>query len=193
MSDSDATRREREPAKYGSGRDAGDDPAPVVVSKGSGEPPSMFVQIVAAVAIGLLAVVAAQGFLTARDVSVASQNVGALAGRLQAESEKSRKLFDEVVILRGQLGELKNFLQVSGGVGGLSGGAGSTERPPGPTDWTGVYVSELAPLLPVLAQYQGDMGEAWIYTDNEAFIESIAQALESMGAGGVDVDVDQPQ
>jgi hypothetical protein len=35
------------------------------------------------------------------------------------------------------------------------------------------------------------MGEAWIYTDNEAFIESIAQALESMGAGGVDVD--QPQ
>lgn len=190
MSDSDVTRREREPAKYGSGRDAGDDPAPVVVSKGSGEPPSMFVQIVAAVAIGLLAVVAAQGFLTARDVSVASQNVGALAGRLQAESEKSRKLFDEVVILRGQLGELKNFLQVSGGLGGR---AGSNERPPGPTDWTGVYVSELAPLLPVLAQYQGDMGEAWIYTDNEAFIESIARALEQMEAGGTEVQVEQPQ
>ena len=107
MSDSDATRREGEPDKYGSGRDAGDDPAPVVVSKGSGEPPSMFVQIVGAVAIGLLAVVAAQGFLTARDVSVVSQNVGALAGRLQAESEKSRKLFDEVVILRGQVGEVR--------------------------------------------------------------------------------------
>ena len=158
--------------------------------KGGGEAPSLFVQIVGAVAIGLLAVVAAQGFLTARDVSVVSQNVGALAGRLQAESDKSRKLFDEVVILRGQVGELKNFLQVSGVQGG---GGGSGERPPGPTDWTGVYVSELAPLLPVLAQYQGDMGEAWIYTDNEAFIESIAQALEKMEAGGVDVDVEQPQ
>ena len=190
MSESDNTRRERRLARHGAERDAGDSPAPEVVSRGPGEPPSMFVQIVGAVAIGLLAVVAAQGFLTARDVSVVSQNVGALAGRLQAESDKSRKLFDEVVILRGQLGELKNYLQVSGRRGA---GGRSDDRPPGPTDWTGVYVSELAPLLPVLAQYQGDMGEAWIYTDNEAFIESIARALEKMEAGGTEVEVEQPQ
>ena len=190
MSDSDATRREREPTRDDLRRQAAGDAAPVAVSKGAGDSPSMFVQIVGAVAIGLLAVVAAQGFLTARDVSVVSQNVGTLAARLQAESDRSRKLFDEMVILRGQVGELKNFLQVSGRGGG---GVGTGERPPGPADWTGVYVSELAPLLPVLAQYQGDMGEAWIYTDNEAFIESIAQALEKMEAGGVDVDVEQSQ
>ena len=45
----------------------------------------------------------------------------------------------------------------------------------------------------MLAQYQGDMGEAWIYTDNEAFIESIARALENMEAGGTEVQVEQPQ
>ncbi len=193
MSESDVPRREREASNYDSGRAASEEPVSMRPSKGAGEAPSMFVQIVGAVAIGLLAVVAAQGFLTARDVSVVSQNVGTLAGRLQAESEKSRKLFDEVVILRGQLGELKNFLLVSGGRGGGGGQSASGDKPPGPADWTGVYVSELAPLLPVLAQYQGDMGEAWIYTDNEAFIESIARALEQMGAGGVEVDVEQPQ
>ncbi len=190
MSDSDVTKRERRSASGGFAEPFDGDPGSTAPAKGGGEPPSMFVQIVGAVAIGLLAVVAAQGFLTARDVSLVSQNVGALAGRVQAESEKSRKLFDEVVILRGQVGELKNSLQVSG-LGGARGG--SDDRPPGPADWTGVYVSELAPLLPVLAQYQGDMGEAWIYTDNEAFIESIAQALEKMEAGGTEVEVEQAQ
>jgi hypothetical protein len=150
----------------------------------------MFLQILGAVAIGLLAVVTAQSFLTARDVNLVSQDVGALAGRLQAETNKSRKLFDEIVILRGQVGELKNFLQVTSRQGG---GGASGETPPGPADWTGVYVNELAPLLPILAQYEGDMGEAWIYTDNESFIESIAKALEALEPGGTDVDLEQPQ
>lgn len=183
MSDSDATKREEDPAQGALREDMASEPLPA-------EPPSLFVQIVGAVAIALLAVVAAQGFLTARDVNIVSQNVGTLAGRIQAETDKSRKLFDEVVILRGQVGELKNFLQITQHQGG-AGAAG--DAPPGPSDWTGVYVSELAPLLPILAQYEGDMGEAWIYTDNESFIESIAQALEKMEAGGMEVDVEQPQ
>ena len=150
----------------------------------------MFLQIIGAVAIALLAVVAAQSFLTARDVNLVSQNVVTLAGQLQAETDKSRKLFDEVVILRGQVGEIKNFLQITSRQGG---GGASGEKPPGPTDWTGVYVSELGPLLPILAQYEGDMGEAWIYTDNEDFIESIARELEKMEGAGPEVDVEQPQ
>lgn len=190
MSDSDAAKREEDPAQGGSRREAAGDPAPAVLPAGPAEPPSMFFQIIGAVAIGLLAVIAAQGFLTARDVTLVSQNVGALAGRLQAESDKSRKLFDEVVILRGQVGELKNFVQITSRQGG---GRGSGETPPGPADWTGVYVSELAPLLPILAQYEGDMGEAWIYTDNQNFIESIARTLEALEAGGMEVDVEQPQ
>ena len=186
MSDSDTAKREEPPDQGGSGREAAGDPAPA-------EPPSMFLQIVGAVAIGLLAVIAAQSFLTARDVNLVSQNLGALAGRLQAESDKSRKLFDEVVILRGQVGELKNFVQIASRQGGRG---ASGETPPGPADWTGIYVSELAPLLPILEQYEGDMGEAWIYTDNESFIESIARALEALEAlepGGMDVDIEQPQ
>jgi len=190
MSDSDFTKRDDHSAKGGPRREAAGDPAPVVVQAGPAEPPSMFFQIVAAVAIGLLAVVAAQGFLTARDVNVVSQNVGTLAGRLQSETDKSRKLFDEIVILRGQVGELKNFLQVTSRQG--SGGA-TGEAPPGPSDWTGVYVNELAPLLPILAQYEGDMGEAWIYTDNQSFIESIAEALEKLEADETEVKTDQPQ
>ncbi len=183
MSDSDAAKREEQPAHGGSGRAAAGDPTPA-------EPPSMFLQIVGAVAIGLLAVVTAQSFLTARDVNLVSQNVSTLAGRLQAETNKSRKLFDEIVILRGQVGELKNFLQIASRQGG---GGASGDTPPGPADWTGIYVSELAPLLPILAQYEGDMGEAWIYTDNESFIESIARALEALETGGMDADIEQPQ
>ncbi len=190
MPDSDATTREDHPATGGSRREAAGDPAPVIVQAGPAEPPSMFFQIIAAVAIGLLAVVAAQGFLTARDVNLVAQNVGTLAGRLQAETDKSRKLFDEIVILRGQVGEFKNLLLIASrqGGGGTSGGA-----PPGPPGWTGVYVSELAPLLPILARYEGDMGEAWIYTDNQAFIESIAKELEKMELDGTEADVEQPQ
>ncbi len=189
MSDSDTAKREDDPAQGGSRNEAAGDPAPAVLPAGPAEPPSMFFQIIGAVAIGLLAVIAAQGFLTARDVNLVSQNVGAFAGRFQAETDKSRKLFDEVVILRGQVGELKNYLQITS----RQGGRGSGETPPGPTDWTGVYVSELAPLLPILAQYEGDMGEAWIYTDNQNFIESIARTLEALEAGGMEVDVEQPQ
>jgi hypothetical protein len=190
MSDSDTAKREEDPARGGSRNEAAGDPAPEVMPAGPAELPSMFLQIVGAVAIGLLAVVAAQSFLTARDVNVVSQNVGTLAGRLQAETDKSRKLFDEVVILRGQVGELRNFLQVTSR---QSSGRASGETPPGPADWTGVYVSELAPLLPILAQYEGDMGEAWIYTDNQSFIESIARALEKLEADGAGVKTDQPQ
>ena len=183
MSDSDTAKREEPPAQGGSRREAAGDPR-------SAEPPSMFLQIVGAVAIGLLAVVTAQSFLTARDVNLVSQNVSTRAGRLQAETDRSRKLFDEVVILRGQVGELKNFLQITARQGG---GGASGETPPGPADWTGIYVSELAPLLPILAQYEGDMGEAWIYTDNESFIESVARALEALETGGMDADIEQPQ
>lgn len=173
MSDSNATQRAEDPA---AGR-----------ARGEADPPSLFLQVASAAAIALLAVVAAQSFFTAKDLSQTSQNVVALAARLQTETERSQKLFDEVVILRGQVGELKNLLQISGSRGG--GAAGET--PPGPRDWTGIYVSELAPLLPVLAQYEGDMGEAWIYTDNEAFLDNVARALETLKQGGVDVNVDQ--
>jgi len=190
MSDSDATKREDDLARGRSRRETLGDPAPVVVQAAPAEAPSMFVQIVGAVAIGLLAVVAAQGFLTARDVNLVSLNVGTLAGRLQSETEKSRKLFDEIVILRGQVGELKNFLQVTSR---QDSGRATGEAPPGPSDWTGVYVNELAPLLPILAQYEGDMGEAWIYTDNQSFIESIAKALENLEAEGTEVKTEQPQ
>jgi hypothetical protein len=164
---------------------------PADPSAGTGEagPPSLFVQIAAAVVIALLAVVAAQSFFTARDLGVVSQNVVNLAARLQAETERSKKLYDEVVVLRGQVGEFKNILQITGRRG-ADGAAG--DAPPGPRDWTGVYVSELAPLLPVLAQYEGDMGEAWIYSDNENFLNSIAKALEALQAGGMEVDVEQP-
>lgn len=149
----------------------------------------LFVQIVGAIAVALLAVIAAQSFFTARDVNQVSQGLGALAGRVLALDDKSRKLFDEVVVLRGQVGEMRNILQITSRQGG--GAAG--EAPPGPRDWTGVYVSELAPLLPILSRYQGDMGEAWIYTDNQAFIESIAEALENLEAGGVEVETEQAQ
>lgn len=182
MSDSDVTKREQGAPQPGVRSEAGA-PLPIEPPSDRAEPPSLFVQIIGAVAIALLAVVAAQSFLTARDVNQTAQNIGALAARLQAESDRSKKLFDEVVILRGQVGELKNVLQIARG----QGGAGA---PQGPADWTGVYVSELAPLLPVLSQYEGDMGEAWIYTDNESFIESIAQALETLQQGGREVVVE---
>jgi len=186
MSDSDVPKREQDLPRPGAASEA----SPTERPRERGEPPSIFVQIVGAVAIALLAVVAAQGFLTAKEVNQTSQNVGALAARLLAESEKSKKLFEEVVILRGQVGELKNVLQISGGRGGTGAAA---VQPPAPRDWTGVHVNELAPLLPVLAQYEGDMGEAWIYTDNEDFIESIARALEELQEGGMAVDVEQSQ
>ncbi len=99
MSDSDTAKREEPPARGGSRREAAGDPAPAVPAAGPAELPSMFLQIVGAVAIGLLAVIAAQSFLTARDVNLVSQNLGTLAGRLQAETDRSRKLFDEIVIL----------------------------------------------------------------------------------------------
>lgn len=181
MSDSHNTRD-----RAGRGREAADPPVP---SSGEAGAPSLFVQIAAAVIIALLAVVAAQSFFTARDVSVASQNVVALAARLQAESERSQKLYDEIVILRGQVGEFKNILQVTRR---QAAEGAAVDTPPGPRDWTGVYVSELAPLLPVLSQYEGDMGEAWIYTDNETFLDNIARALEALEAGGMEVDVEQP-
>lgn len=187
MSDSDVTKREDAAPHQGARSEAAGELLLTEPPRERAEPPSLFVQIMAAVAIALLAVVAAQSFLTARDVNQTTQNIGLLAARLQAESESSRKLFDEVVILRGQVGELKNVLQIARG----QGGAGAP--PPGPADWTGIYVSELAPLLPVLSQYEGDMGEAWIYTDNESFIESIAQALETLQQGGREVVVEQPQ
>ena len=187
MSDSDAAKGEQGAPQPGAGSEAAGEPFPAAPPSDRAEQPSLFVQIIGAVAIALLAVVAAQSFLTARDVNQATQNIGALAARLQAESERSKKLFDEVVILRGQVGGLKNVLQIARG----QGGAGAP--PPGPADWTGIYVSELAPLLPVLAQYEGDMGEAWIYTDNESFIESIARALETLQQGGREVEVEQPQ
>ena len=190
MSDSDVTKREDPVPQQGASGEASGEPFPAAPARDGPEPPSLFVQILGAVAIALLAVVAAQGFLTAKEVNLTSQNVGTLAARLQAESEKSKKLFDEVVILRGQVGELKNVLQISGGMSGAGAAAGA---PPGPRDWTGVYVSELAPLLPLLAQYEGDMGEAWIYTDNEDFIESIARALEALEQGGTEGGGEQPQ
>ena len=190
MSDSDVSKREREAPQEGAGSEAASERLLTEQPRERGEPPSLFVQIVGAVAVALLAVVAAQSFFTARDVNQTSQNLGALAARLQAESEKSKKLFEEVVILRGQVGELKNVLQISGGMSGAGAAAGA---PPGPQDWTGIYVNELAPLLPLLARYEGDMGEAWIYTDNEDFIESIARALEGLEQGGVEADVELPQ
>lgn len=175
MSNSDARQHAADPA---TGR-----------AMGEAGPPSLFLQIASAVVIALLAVVAAQSFFTARDVNVTSQNVVNLAKRLQAESERSQKLYDEVVVLRGQVGEFKNILQITS----RQGGGAAANTPPGPRDWTGVYVSELAPLLPVLAQYKGNMGEAWIYTDNEAFLEKIAQALDTLKKSGLDVNVEQPQ
>lgn len=188
MSESETTKRADDRETGRARREAAGEPA--APRRGEADPPSLFLQIASAAAIALLAVVAAQSFFTARDVSLASQNVVALAARLQAETERTQKLYDEVVILRGQVGELKNLLQITSRQG--SGGAAG-ETPPGPRDWTGVYISELAPLLPVLAQYEGDMGEAWIYTDNEAFLENIARALETLKEGGLDVNVDQPQ
>jgi hypothetical protein len=188
MSESDDTKRAAG-LPEGAARAGAVSGAGSPVAYGEAEAPSLFVQIACAVVIALLAVVAAQSFFTARDVSLMSQNVVTLAQRLQAESERSQKLFDEVVILRGQVGEFKNVLQVTR----RQGGDGATgDGPPGPRDWTGVYVSELAPLLPILAQYEGDMGEAWIYTDNEAFLENIARALERLEAGGMEVDIEQP-
>ena len=145
MSESEGARRAADPA-----------PAP----EARPETPSLFAQIAAAVAIALLAVVAAQSFFTARDLGVVSQNVVNLAQRLQTESERSQKLYDEVVVLRGQVGEFKNILQISRrqGASGAAGAAGET--PPGPRDWTGVYISELAPLLPVLSRFHGDTADA---------------------------------
>ena len=159
-------------------------------SAGTGEAgaSSLFLQLACAVMIALLAVVAAQSFFTARDLGVVSQNVVTLAARLQAEAERSKKLFDEVVILRGQVGEFKNILQITR----RQGAEGVGGAPPGPQDWTGIYVSELAPLLPALSQFEGDMGEAWIYSDNENFLNSVAKALEALQAGGMEVDVEQP-
>jgi hypothetical protein len=186
MSESDARKHGAAPSPGAAGAASG---AGSPVAYEVAEAPSLFVQIACAVVIALLAVVAAQSFFTDRDVSLMSQNVINLAQRLQAESERSQKLFDEVVILRGQVGEFKNVLQVTR----RQGSDGATgDGPPGPRDWTGVYVSELAPLLPILAQYEGDMGEAWIYTDNEAFLENIARALERLEAGGMEVDIEQP-
>jgi len=172
--------------------DPGGSPAgPQTPAAGTGEAgaPSLFLQLACAAMIALLAVVAAQSFFTARDVSVVSQNVVTLAARLQAETERSQKLYDEIVILRGQVGDFKNILQITRrqGADGTGGDA-----PPGPRDWTGIYVSELAPLLPVLSQYEGEMGEAWIYSDNENFLNSVAKALEALQAGGMEVDVEQP-
>lgn len=193
MSQSEGPRRAGDPA--GPAPAPGPASGPASVPEARPEAPSLFAQIAAAVAIALLAVVAAQSFFTARDLGVVSQNVVNLAQRLQAESERSQRLYDEVVVLRGQVGEFKNILQIGRrqGTAGTAGAAGAAgETPPGPRDWTGVYISELAPLLPVLARYQGDMGEAWIYTDNEAFLENIAQALEALEAEGMEVDVEQP-
>jgi hypothetical protein len=188
MSDSHDARNGADPAEDAARPEAVGNRG-VPPARGGDAGPSLFVHIAGAVVIALLAVVAAQSFFTARDVSVTSQNVVALAARLQAETERSQKLYDEVVILRGQVGEFKNILQVTQHQS-AEGGAG--DRPPGPRDWTGVYISELAPLLPVLAQYEGDMGEAWIYTDNEKFLDNIARALEALQEGGVEVNVEQP-
>jgi len=187
MSDSDVTKREADPDKGADRGGTTDEPPTTVVYRDQSEGPSLYLQIIGAVGIALLAVVAAQGFLTAKDVNQTAQNIGALASRLQAESDRSKKLFEEIVILRGQVGEFKNVLQITRGQGGAPG------VPPGPADWTGVHVNELAPLLPLLAQYEGDMGEAWIYTDNEDFIESIAKALESLEQDGTEADGEQPQ
>ena len=145
------------------------------------EGPSTFVQVVAAVALGLLAVVAAQSFFISNDMNRSAQSLSALTARVLADSDRSAKMAEEIAVLRGQVGELRNVLQIARG---QSGAGAAADAPPGPRDWTGVHVNELAPLLPVLAQYEGEMGEAWIYTDNEDFIESIARALEGLEQGG---------
>jgi len=136
MSESETTKRADDRETGRARREAAGEPA--APRRGESDPPSLFLQIASAAAIALLAVVAAQSFFTARDVSLASQNVVALAARLQAETERTQKLYDEVVILRGQVGELKNLLQITSRQG--SGGAAG-ETPPGPRDWTGVYIS----------------------------------------------------
>lgn len=141
-----------------------------------------FLQISVAIAIALFAVVAGQVFFLARDVKLLAQdlvNMGTRLERVHADFTKNQTIFNEVPVLRAQVGEIKRLLQ--------GGEAAAGVPPEGPPGWTGVQVNDLGQLLPYLARLQGDLGEAWIYSNNDNFLTGLAQTLQSIEAG------EQPQ
>ena len=65
--------------------------------------------------------------------------------------------------------------------------------PPAPGNWTGVFISDLDPLLPYLAEVDAETGQVWIYSDNDAFLARIGEALQSLEDAGMDVQIERSE
>ena len=138
----------------------------------------------AVVATALLAYLIVQSLFTSRDVAVLARDNGMINAKLDAK-------LDALASKLTGIDEAVEDLAAQGLA--AQGLAGPPADPPAPGNWTGVFVSDLDPLLPYLAQVEAETGQVWIYSDNEAFLARIGEALQSLEDAGMDVRIERSE
>jgi hypothetical protein len=141
--------------------------------------------LLAAVLVFLMA----EFLVSSRDVAVMNRDNAAIAGKvdgLATEVSRVRKVVSGVPATRAMVEEIEEGLRAWARAGGGS-------SPSGPKDWTGVVVSDLTPLLPYLADFESGTGELWLYSNSEAFLGRIEEALLALEKTGMEVDVENAQ
>ena len=150
----------------------------------------------AVVATAVLTYLIVQSLVTSRDVAVLARDSGMINAKLDALTSKLTDIDEAVEDLAGQ--DLAGQGLADQGLADLRAepeprhGDGAP-APPGPGNWTGVFISDLDPLLPYLAEAEAETGEVWIYSDNEAFLARIGEALQSLEDAGMDVRIERSE
>ena len=129
----------------------------------------------------VLAFLIYQSLVTTKDLAVLTQDGGVIAGKLDGVSSRVTNIEALVVGMVALRARSAAPPEVA------------AAPPPAPRDWTGIYVSDLAPLLPYLAEPGEGTGELWIYSDNEAFVDRVAAALQALVEQGMDGDIEGGQ
>ena len=127
----------------------------------------------AVVATAVLTYLVVQSIVTSSDLAMLGRNGGMINAKLDALTPRLTGIdeaMEELAALRA-----------------------AAERRPAAENWTGVFISDLGPLLPYLAQGEAETGEVWIYSESEAFLARIGEALQSLEDAGMDVQIERSE
>jgi len=147
----------------------------------------------ATIATAALAFLVIQALITSKDVAIVGRDLGLVGSELDGLKSDVASILDtigDLTVIRDEIGEVNALLKTSPGPPARD---GSSSVPPAPRDWTGIYVSELSPLLPYLAQQEAEMGEVWIYSDNEAFVRRFNEALRALKDAGMEIEIERSE
>ncbi len=147
----------------------------------------------ATIATAALAFLVIQALITSKDVAIVGRDLGLVGGELdslKADVANIRDTVGDLTVIREEIAEVNALLKTTPEPPARD---GSSSVPLAPRDWTGVYLSELSPLLPYLAQSEAEIGKVWIYSDNEAFVMRINEALRALKDAGMEIEIERSE